>query len=111
MSHLNVERLSSGTIYKLVALGSIFSLVPVSLLLGILSLFGLDTISWNDAPASGAKGFLVSPFIGLFLAGFATAFGGSAIAFGLWLYSFFGALQLRYEAVEEVPAYLPEMKT
>jgi hypothetical protein len=37
----------------------------------------------------------VSPLLGVMMAAFFTAFGGVALAFGLWLYSKFRPLRLR----------------
>jgi hypothetical protein len=99
MERIYVERLSNGTIFKLVAIGSVFSIVPITFFFGILSLFGLNALSWNDRPVVGVKAFIVSPLIGLFFAGFATAFGGGAVTLGLWVYSFFGQIKIDYEAI------------
>jgi hypothetical protein len=92
---LLVRRLSTGSVFRIVAAGSFFSLVPLVLFFGILALFGLNTIKWNNKPIYGLSGLLVSPLIGIIMAAFFTAFGGVALAFGLWLYSKFRPLKLQ----------------
>jgi hypothetical protein len=92
---LVIRRLSTGSVFRVVAAGAFFSLIPLALFFGILALFGLNTVKWNNQPIYGVSGLLVSPLIGLILAVFFTAFGGLALAFGLWLYSKFRPLRLR----------------
>ena len=93
---LVIRRLSTGSVFRVVAAGAFFSLVPLTLFFGVMALFGLDTIKWNNQAMHGISGLLVSPLIGLMLAAFVTAFGGVALAFGLWLYSRVRPLRLRY---------------
>jgi hypothetical protein len=82
-----IRRLSTGSVFRLVAAGAFFSLIPLAVCFGILALFGLSTIKWNNQPIYGISGLLVSPLIGTMLAAFLTGFGGLALVFGLWLYS------------------------
>jgi|ERR1700722_2686338 len=96
---LIIRRLSTGSVFRIVAAGSLLSMVPLAVFFGILAIFGLDTIKWNNQPIHGIAGLLVSPLLGIMMAGFFTAFGGIALAFGLWLYSKFRPLRLR--VVEE----------
>ena len=96
---LLIRRLSTGSVFRIIAAGSFFSMIPLTIFFGILALFGLDTIKWNNAPIHGVSGLLLSPLLGVFMAAFFTAFGGVALAFGLWLYSKFRPLRLR--VVEE----------
>ena len=87
---LIIRRLSTGSIFRIVAAGTFLSLVPLAVCFGILAAFGLNTIRWNNQPIYGISGLLLSPVIGLMLAAMLTAMGGVALAFGLWLYSKFG---------------------
>jgi|SRR5580704_7644370 hypothetical protein len=93
---LVIRRLSTGSVFRVVAAGAFFSLIPLALLFGVLALFGLDTVRWNNQAMHGISGLLVSPLIGLMLAAFFTAFGGVALAFGLWIYSRVRPLRLRF---------------
>jgi hypothetical protein len=90
-----IRRFRTGSVFRLVAAGCFFSLVPFTLLMGVLSLFGLRTINWNNAPVLGMKGFLFSPLLGVFIAAIFTAFGGVGMAFGLWIYSKIRPLKLQ----------------
>ena len=101
-THLSLERLSVGSVYKLVLLGSAMSLVPLSLVLGICAFFGLSTISWNGAQVYGMNGLLLSPVIGALLSVFATAFLGTAMVVGLWLFSKVRPLSLQGKNVVHV---------
>ena len=84
---IKVQRISTGSVFKLVGVGFGLSIVPFSLVMGVLALFGSATVNWNNQPVVGIAGLLASPFIGLFLTGLFTMLFGSAIALGLWLYS------------------------
>jgi hypothetical protein len=96
-----IRRLSTGSIFRIVAAGTFVSLLPLAVFFGILALFGLNTVRWNNQPIHGVAGLLLSPVIGLMLAATLTAMGGVALAFGLWLFSKFRPLRLRL--VEDSP--------
>jgi hypothetical protein len=96
-----IRRLSTGCIFRIVAAGTFVSLLPLAVFFGILALFGLNTVRWNNQPIHGVAGLLLSPVIGLMLAATLTAMGGVALAFGLWLFSKFRPLRLRL--VEDSP--------
>jgi hypothetical protein len=86
---ISVDRLSAGTVFKLVATGLACSVIPFSVLMGVLSLFGASTVTWNQQTVTGVYGLIASPFIGLVLVLVLTMFLGSCVAFGLWLFSKF----------------------
>lgn len=93
---LNVRQLSTSSVYKLVALGSVCALVPLFTVIGVLSTLGVGAVQWNGQALTGIKGLLMSPFIGLLMALLLTALVGSLLAFGLWLWSFVRPVQLTY---------------
>ena len=93
---LTVRQLSTSSIYKLVALGSLCAVVPLVTAIGLLSTLGFGAVQWNGQALTGLKGLLMSPFIGLFMALLLTALVGSLLAFGLWLWSLVQPLQLTY---------------
>lgn len=93
---LEIRKLSLGTVYKLTTLGFLCSLVPFCLLMGVFAAFGAETLTWNEQPVKGLTGLIASPFIGLFMALVFSALLGTALAFGLWVYSWFGTLTIRY---------------
>lgn len=100
---ITVKRIAAGTLFKLAGLGLALSLVPFSLLMGVLAMFGASTVHWNQQPLTGFSGLLASPFIGLFLAGFLTMVLGTSMALGLWLYSQFRPLTLLVKVSADRP--------
>jgi hypothetical protein len=95
-----VTRLKTGSVFRLVAAGTFFSLVPFFILLGLLALFGRELVQFNDESVVGLQGLLVSPLLGIFSAIVCTAFIGVMLAFGLWLYSKWKPLTLEAVPIE-----------
>lgn len=92
-----IKRFSFGTVYKILAIASTCSLVPVSILMGLFAFFGAETIVWNGQHLTGLMGLIASPFVGIMLALIFTGFLGTLFACGLWLYSKFGTLHIAYQ--------------
>ena len=90
-----VQRLSTGTIFKLTGIGTSVTFVPFSILMGGLALFGANTIKWNDEYVHGITALLSSPFIGLMISLFLTLILGSVMAFGLLVFSKFRPITLQ----------------
>lgn len=93
---IEIKRLATGTIFKILIFGSLFSIVPFSMLMGVLSLFGATTVSWNGQPLTGVTGLIASPFIGVFIALLFSGIFGLFISAGLWVYSRFKPMVLHY---------------
>jgi hypothetical protein len=91
---ITIRKLSTGTIFKLIAIGNLCSIIPFSLLMGILAFFGAETVTWNDKQLVGLEGLIASPFIGLFISFIFTAFFGILVSFGLWVFSKFRTIQI-----------------
>ena len=94
LTPLTIGRLYAGTVYKLVGIGLTCFIVPLSLLLGVLALFGVGTVSWNAKPILGAWGLALYPVFGMILTLVLTLTVGTACVAGLWLYSKFRPLVL-----------------
>jgi hypothetical protein len=101
---ITVRRVSAGTLYKLVAIGSSITFVLFSIIMGCFALFGFHTVTWNHHPLTGISGLVASPFIGLFIAAIFTIFLGSGMAFGLWLYSKFRPVTLLVRVPDSAPS-------
>jgi hypothetical protein len=99
---LQVSRLRTGTIYKLVLLGLLVGSVPVFLVSGLLASADLITLNWNDQPVTGPKAIFIGPLMGLFFALVLTAIAGSVMALGLWIFGRFRPLALDFYPVAEV---------
>jgi flagellin-like protein len=91
---VTVERLYAGSVYKLIGIGLTCSVIPLSLLVGVLALFGAGSLTWNDKPIVGLWGLALSPVFGLLLTLVLTFVLGTACVLGLWLYSKFRPLVL-----------------
>lgn len=102
-TRLSLTRLYVGSIYKLVLVGLLFSLVPLGLVFGVLAAFGANTVQWNDQNVHGLGALLLSPVIGVMAAGFFTVFLGTAMVFGLWLFSKFKPISLWAKDVAHHP--------
>ena len=91
-----VRRLRGGTLFKLIFIGNLAFFLAFSLLMGVFALFGASTVTWNEQPLTGLPALISSPFIGLFIALFFSAFGWLAMFNGLWIYSRFRSIELEY---------------
>ena len=81
MQEVLIRRISVGTVFKLVGVGLMFSLLPFTILMGCGAALGLNTLNWNNQPLTGWVALVASPFIGLFLVAMFTMFLGTATAF------------------------------
>ncbi len=95
LSPLLLERLGTGSVYKLVFIGLLSSLVPLGLLMGVLAWIGFDTVNWNGEPVSGPAGLVAGLLAGLWAALALTLVVGSLMALGLWLWSLRRPLRLK----------------
>lgn len=91
---ITIRKLSTGTIFKLIAIGNLCSIIPFSLLMGIFAFFDLATVSWNNQQLVGLEGLIASPFVGLFISLIFTVFFGILVSFGLWVFSKFRTIQI-----------------
>ena len=98
-----VRRISAPTIYKVLFLGSAFSVFPYGALMGVLSLFGLNTVTWNGAHVHGFWGLVTGTLIGVLFVLVLTLAVGSACAIGMWIYSKFEPISITYFSLEEAP--------
>lgn len=94
---IEIKRFSFGTVYKILAIASGFSMVPISVLMGLFAFFGAETIVWNGQHLTGLMGLIASPFVGIMLALIFTGFLGTLFACGLWLYSKVRPLHIEYQ--------------
>jgi hypothetical protein len=91
---VEINRLSVGSVYKLILIGLTFSVIPLSVVFGVFALFGAHTIQWNGKPVVGVAGLIAAPFVGAFIALLFTAILGTLAAIGLWVYFRFRFLKL-----------------
>lgn len=104
---LTVCKLSTATVYKLVATGLLCSLVPIFIVLALLSVLGWGSMQWGGKPVQGWSGLLTAPFMAMAMALFLTAVVGTLVSLGLWLFSFVRpiSLVLLVNEAQEPPAF------
>lgn len=93
---LKVRKLSTGSVFKLVALGSVCSLVPLFVLLSLMAALGAGSVKWNGQAYTGLSGLLVSPLMAVGLSLFISVFVGTLLSLGLWLYSLIRPMHIAY---------------
>jgi hypothetical protein len=96
---ITTKKLSTGSIFKLIAIGTLCSIVPLSIFMGVFALFGANSVSWNGKPITGFAGLAMSPFIGLFISFVFTALLGVFVSLGLWVFSKFRTIQIEVKDV------------
>lgn len=101
MNDISISRLSAGSVFKLVGIGLLCSLLPFTMLMGCTAYFGLNSLLWNGQPLTGTTALFAAPFIGLFLVAVFTMVLGTAIAFGLWVYSFVSPIAISFKVPPE----------
>jgi hypothetical protein len=106
MNSLELRRISTGSIYKIIFLGSWIGSVPLFFLFGIFASTGLEFVSWNGEYITGPFAVVTTPIVGLFLSAIFAAFVGSLTALGLFIYSKFRPLSLLciVERIEKIEA-------
>ncbi len=98
---IRIKRFEAGSLFKLVFISILMLLLPFSILMGIFSLFGAETIMWNNKPITGIAGLIVSPFLGLFVSIIFSIFVWVVLFIGLWIYSKFKSIELEFIGPEE----------
>ena len=94
---VNAEKISKGSFFKLLFIGLSLGLFVFFLICGIAAFFGSETVKLENEPIKGIKGLFLAiaiwPVFSLFITCFFWCFG----VFGLWLYSFFKPINIRFK--------------
>lgn len=96
MSELTIQRLGAGTLFKLLLIGYATVTIPAAILAGVLSMFGYQTVFWDGQAVTGFDGLLASLLGGPFLTLAWTILSWGVVALGLWIYSQFRSLVIKY---------------
>ena len=98
---VTADKISKGSYFNLLITSIFFGFFFFFLLCGIAAIYGAHTVSWNGKPVTGINGLftaiLMWPFFSLFFSCFLWVFG----SFGLWLYSFYKPLTIRFKGKTE----------
>lgn len=101
MQSVRVAKISVGTVYKLIGVGSLCGFVPLGLLFGVLGSMGFSTVTWNHQTVKGLPALYAGPLIGVFIAVLFTVLLGSVVALGLWLYAMFRPITIEYSSLPD----------
>ena len=91
-----IKRLSAGTLYKLIFIGSFLGFLPIALLCGVMGVFGMETVIWNDRPVTGIAAVFVASIISVLVSGMIAMLVGSITNLGLWLFARFRPISISY---------------
>ncbi len=103
MPSLTVRKLSTGTLFKLIAIGLTTGLLALFTLFGLMGALGMDVLKWNHEPVTGIKALFAAPLMAVCMALILTALLGSIASFGLWLFSLFKPLVIAYTPTDPNP--------
>lgn len=84
---VTIERLYAGSVFKLIGIGLTFSIIPLSVVVGVLALFGGLPLAWNAKQIVGVWGLALVPVFGIVLTLAGTLVIGLPCVIGLWLYA------------------------
>ena len=87
MNEIETRGLTAGSLFRIVLVGWAFSLGPLLIFSGILSLFGFETFYTDGQPLTGFKGFLLSLILAPILVIFFTLGTWVFLAIGNSLYA------------------------
>lgn len=100
MTSIRIRMLSTGSVYKLIGVGSFCGMIPLFIVIGVLADLGLVALKWNGVPLTGIRALLEGPLIGTLAALLTTVIIGSAVVFGLWLYARIASIRIEYTPLQ-----------
>ncbi len=100
---IRARKISGGSLYKLLLIGTSIPLLLFSLVCGVASIYGADTVLWNEKPITGIMGFISAIIMYPVSCVIAAGFAWLGIVFGLWIYSRFRKIEITFVDGEVVP--------
>jgi hypothetical protein len=94
-----VKKISKKSLFRLLFIGFIFGIGTFSILCGVAALFGAETVKWNGVARTGLEGLVYGVLMAPFLAVIFSCVMWCFLAFGLWIFSLFGTLNIAYTEV------------
>ncbi len=102
MLHMATTKGLTGTnLFKIIFTGYLFSLGPLILIMGFLSIFGITTITLGNSNLTGIEGFLGSILLAFLFPVIFAGINWLFIAFGLWLFTRFRNLKIIYKSATD----------
>lgn len=104
---IRARKLTKGSLLKIIFIVHCLTLLPFTLLCGIASVFGANTIRINQRPVTGFEGFVMSLLLGPFFCIFFSVFLWVIYAIALWIYSLFSPIELEFVDAEVISSRPP----
>lgn len=102
MLHMATTKGLTGTnLFKIIFIGYLFSLGPLILIMGFLSIFNLTTITLGNSNLTGIEGFLGGILLAIIFPAIFASINWLFIAFGLWLFTRFKNLKIVYKSATD----------
>jgi hypothetical protein len=93
---VRITRLTIGTLFKLVALGTLIPIVTFVIFCGLLALGGMETIHVNGSAVTGVGGLVAAAILApVFWLGI-TVFCWLPMFVGLWLFSLIRPIEISF---------------
>ena len=96
---ISAKNISKRSLFKLLFQSIGYGLIAFSFLMGIFSLFGFETVAWNDEYITGITGLIVSIPLGGVLGLFFTCFMWLIGILGLWINSYLKCVTIVFKDV------------
>ena len=93
---ISTRGMTKASLFKFLWIGNLAGWFFFFLLCGIASLFGAETITFNQQPVTGAKGFVAALVMWPIFAAIFTCLQWVFFSFGFWLYSRFKHTELEF---------------
>jgi hypothetical protein len=93
---IRIKRIKAGSLFMLLATAISSILVPLIVFLGVLSLFGFQTVHVNYQPVVGVEGLLASLIMAPLFSFFLSIIAWVIIYFGILVWSLFGPITIAY---------------
>ena len=93
---IRAKKLKKKSLFKLILVSFSVPMGFFFLLCGIASIFGAETVKWNEQSITGIKGFVAALLMYPVFILFFTAFSWIGAAIGLWMYSWFRKIELEF---------------
>lgn len=91
--------LSFGTVFKILFLGTLFSVGPLLMIAGICSYFGAQVLTLNGIYVTGLKGLIVGIVMAPIFSLITAILLGILITLGLWIFTRFKNLMINIKPV------------
>lgn len=87
METIEINRLTLGSIFKVMLIGLGASVVPLFSAMGLLGTFGMPTLNFGGQPVIGIEALIMGPLQGITISLMLSVIASPFIALGLWVIS------------------------